>query len=95
MVCVREHHTEALLEFTHFHCETVVECLISGYALPYPINVSIELKKLHTNVCSIVRTTKQRKGHFTMYFGIIIVVANLVIRWKHSYAENVFYKYIE
>ena len=27
-----------------------------------------------------------------LLYGIILVVANLVTRWKHSNAENIFYK---
>ncbi len=47
------------------------------------------VKKLHPNVCSIRlvnNKTKKRSLSLQCLYGIILVVANIVARWKHSNA---------
>ena len=80
----------ALLEFTRFHYKTVVVvCFFRLFSAV--LNKSRHwVKKLHPNVCSIrLVNNKTKKRSLTLQcllYGIFLVVANLVTRWKHSNA---------
>ena len=91
--CVTEHQAEALLEFTLFRCETVVSMFNFRLCSPVHNKSKHWVNKIASKCMQYPTRTKQQniENATTMLFGIILVVANFVTRWKHSYSKNIFY----